>query len=227
MNTTSSLKERILTAAANTPSPTRGQSRRAAALLVAVSVATGVSVFGLMGGLAHASARPLVFTVRLADGWALMACLLTWLVRREISPRVPSSAFLGAVTFASPVALCLWASFFHGRYVEPPAPDDWPCFVGTLAMAATPLACFLRWRRGAEPERPGMLGAAAGAASGVWAGVLALLWCPATDPSHVVLGHAAPIVLMTMMGCAFGSRTLAVERSLTPAYAPDRRRVRR
>src|SRR5579872_7099189 len=68
-----SLKERILAAAADTPSPTRAQGQRLTALLTVVSIVVAMAIFWLMGGLAHAGERPLVFTVRLADGWALGA----------------------------------------------------------------------------------------------------------------------------------------------------------
>jgi hypothetical protein len=210
------LKQRILIAAAHAPSPTRSQGRRLGACLAALSFAIAIAIFEIMGGVAHPAARPLVFTVRLADGWALTSILLTWLVLRASAPRVSSRGLLGAAAIVSPIAVCAWASFFHGDYAEPALPEDWPCFVATVVGAAAPLASFLTMRRGIEPEHPGMLGAAAGAACGAWAGLFDLLRCPSTDAAHMALGHAAPIVLMAIVGFGLGTRVLALKRLCVP-----------
>jgi hypothetical protein len=215
------LKERILNAAAHAPSPTRTQGRRLGAWLAALSLAIGIAIFEIMGGVAHSDARPLVFTVRLADGWALTSIVLSWLVFRATAPRVSSPGLLVAAAIASPIALCAWASFFHGDYANPALPEDWPCFVATVLGGAAPLASFLILRRGIEPAYPGRLGAAAGAACGAWAGLFDLLACPSTDAVHIALGHAAPIVLLAIVGFALGTRVLGLRRLCVPtSWAP-------
>ena len=210
MNATVSLKQRVLAAAAATPSLTRREGNRLGWHLLALSVIVGVSLLELAGGIAHSRDRPLALTVRLADGWALASSALTWLVLRRRAMFVSFPRLLMVATLATPVALFVWMGLFAGSTLEPPDATDWACFVFTLACAATPLGGFLRTHRGIELERPDMLGAAAGAASGAWAGVLALLWCPLVSPWHALVGHVAPIALMTAIGSVLGAATLGV-----------------
>jgi hypothetical protein len=208
MNATLPLKERILAAAAATSSPTRREGRRLTAWLVGLSAAIGLVIFELAGGIGHARHRPLLLTVRLADGWGLAAAWLTWVVARQSAPRVQSKWLLSGASIAGPVLLCAWAYGFHGLYEQPPACDDWPCFALTLLFTAAPLACFLGIKRGIEPDYPATLGAAAGTMCGAWAGVLALLWCPSTDLLHIAIGHALPIALSTAVGLVVGRHAL-------------------
>ncbi len=215
MNATLPLKERVLAAAAASSSPTRREGRRLTTWLVGLSVAIGLVVFELAGGIGHARPRPLLLTVRLADGWGLAAAWLTWVVARQSAPYVQSKWLLSGPSLAGPVLLCLWAHGFHGLYEQPPACDDWPCFALTLLATATPLACFLRIKRGIEPDHPASLGAVAGTMCGAWAGVLALLWCPSTDALHIAIGHALPIALSTAVGLILGRRLLRVRGSRT------------
>jgi hypothetical protein len=210
MNAAVPLKERILAAAAVTPSPTRSEGRRLTAWLVGLSAVIAVIIFELAGGIGHARARPLLLTVRLADGWALAASWLTWMVARQSSPRVQSHRLLSAASVICPWVLCAWAHYFHGLYDHPLPCEDWPCFALTLLAAVTPLTCFLGTRRGVEPDHPASLGAAAGTMCGAWAGVLALLWCPSTGASHIAIGHALPIALTTAAGLVLGRRALRV-----------------
>jgi hypothetical protein len=208
MNAAIPLKERVLAAAAATPSLTRTEGRRLASLLVTVSIVVGLGVFALLGGLAHARDRPLAFTVRLADGCGLAAAALTWLVLGPGAPRYPK--LLSAVAFAAPMALLLWMQRFPGLAAGQPGNDAWRCLAAGLVIGATPLASFLGLRRAVEPLHPRPLGAAAGAASGAWANVLLLLWCPVTGPPHVLIGHVAPLVLLTLAGRLLGPYTLGV-----------------
>jgi hypothetical protein len=113
----------------------------------------------------------------------------------------------------APLAAYLWICAFHGTYVEPYQRVGYRCLGYTIAIAATPLATFLRLRRGAEPRRPSTVGAAAGAASGALAGVLVDLWCPLTAPAHVVVGHVLPLVVLIGVGAVVGSRVLGVRRA--------------
>jgi hypothetical protein len=204
------LKARILAAAAAAPSPTRHEGRRATRLVLAASIAAGVAFFELAGGLAHTRDRPLVFTVRLADGWALASAALTWLGGRFGTPFVRSAEILRAACIAAPAALVLWIAHFHGAYVDPPAGAPWNCIVTSLACASFPLAGMLWARRESETRYPATLGAAIGAACGAWAGVLALLRCPETRPLHALLAHALPLVVTTLVGALAGARVLAI-----------------
>lgn len=217
MNAAVSLKERVLTAAASTPSPTRHQDRELRVKLLVLSLVAGVGLLEAAGGVAHTDLRPLGATIRLADGWALASALLTWLALRRSAMLLAFPRLLLLATLACPVALFAWLAQFHGTFPEPPPTPDWQCLVFTLVGAATPLGSFLQLHRGIELERPDLLGAAAGAAAGAWSAVLALLWCPTTNPWHVLLGHVAPIPILTCVGSLLGASMLGL---------PSRRRPR-
>jgi hypothetical protein len=204
------LKARIMAAAAAAPSPTRRQGRCATRFVLAGSIAAVLAFFELAGGLAHARERPLVFTVRLVDGWALASAALTWLAARFGTPFLRSAELLRAACIATPAALVLWIAHFHGAYVDPPAGGLWACIVTSLACASFALVGILWARRESEARHPATLGAAFGAACGAWAGVLALLRCPDTEPLHALLAHALPLVLTTLVGAFAGARVLAM-----------------
>jgi hypothetical protein len=206
------LKARILAAAAAAPSPTRREGKCATRLVLAASIAAGVAFFELAGGIAHPGDRPLFLTLRLADGWALACAALTWLVARLGTPHVRAPDVLRAASMAAPAALVLWASRFHGDYADPPTVSLWTCAATSLACAAVPLAGFLWARGGSEPRHPATMGAAIGTASGAWAGMLGLLRCPDTEPLHVLLAHAMPLVVTTLVGALAGARFLGMLR---------------
>lgn len=65
-------------------------------------------------------------------------------------------------------------------------------------------------RRSSDPVHPGVTGAALGAASGAWAGVVVDLWCPVSHPAHIAVGHIFPIVLLSLFGLALGRRIIAM-----------------
>lgn len=207
------LKSRILAAAAAAPSRTRGQGRRLTSLVVALSLAAGLTLFELTGGVAHARDRPLVVTVRLADGWALASAVLTWLTVRFSAPLVREAEWMAVACAAAPAVLLAWVRSFHGDYVDPAAGAGWACFASAIAMAVTPLVGLLWARRGSEPRHPATLGAALGCSCGAWAGVLGLLRCPHTDALHAMTGHVAPLVAITLAGALAGSRVLVMRGS--------------
>jgi hypothetical protein len=211
------LKDRILLAARAAPSPTRRQGRRAALVIIAVSVALGVAFFELAGGFAHSRDRPLGLTFRLAGGWSLASSALTWLARRETSLLVRSVDLLVAATIAGPLVLAAWMSRFHGGYLDPPLAATLPCALATLGLGLTPLASMAWLRRGCEPRHPGVLGATLAAMSGAWAALPVLIWCPVTEVGHAVAGHAAPVALLSVVGCIVGPSVLGVRRQKAPA----------
>jgi len=199
------LRERILAATAKTPSPTRRQGRTAAGVLSAASVAVAVTVFEGAGGIEHGSGRPLRVTLALAGGWVFISAVLTWLViGREGSTMARRPLLLLGAAVATPFVLFFWMHAFNGTYTEPFERVGYRCLAYTLAMSALPLASFLALRRAIEPRYPGALGAAAGAACAAWAGALLDLWCPLTNPLHVLVGHVAPLVVAMGAGAIFG-----------------------
>lgn len=211
MNPPDALRARILAAAAARPSPTRAQGKRAALVTLVVAVVVAGLVFQLAGGLQHSAMRPLSTTVTIAAGWTLFSALLTWLVLgRGRSTLARRPRLVAAAALVAPLTMFLWLVAFHGTYPETIHKLGLRCLGYTLVMAITPLAAFMRFRRGVEPRLPSALGAGAGAACGAWAGVVVDLWCPLTAPSHVLVGHVLPLVVLVLVGAALGARFLGV-----------------
>jgi hypothetical protein len=179
--------------------------------MVLASLALASLIFELAGGFAHSAMRPLSITLAIAGGWTAFAATLTWLVLgRGKATLTRRPALLASAALLSPLALSVWMLAFHGTYPETVQRIGLRCLGYTLVMAVTPLAAFLRLRRGVEPRRPSALGAGAGAACGAWAGVVVDLWCPLTAPAHVAVGHVLPLALLVAVGAVVGGRTLGV-----------------
>ena len=207
----SSLRDRVLAQAAETPSTTRTKARRIAVGLIAASITVAITVFELVGGLGHSHTRPLSITIAIAAGWIVVSAVLTWLVLgRGGSTMARRPILLIVAALATPVLVYLWLHLFHGAYPEPPFKIGYRCLVYTLLMSALPLGAFLALRRAVEPRYPAALGAAAGAACASWGGALIDLWCPLTDPLHVLVGHVAPLAGAIAVGAVVGRFTLGV-----------------
>jgi hypothetical protein len=209
----SSLRSRVLAAASAAPSMTRRQGRHAAVVLIAASIALAMTVFEGVGGLEHAAGRPLWITLTIALGWTVLSGVLTWIVLgRRGSTMARRPIVVAVAALAAPLLLFLWMHLFYGTYAEPFQRVGFRCLAYTLGFAALPLASFLVLKRAVEPRYPGVLGAGAGAACAAWAGALVDLWCPLTNPSHVLVGHVAPLVGATLVGAVVGHLTLGVRR---------------
>jgi|HubBroStandDraft_4_1064222.scaffolds.fasta_scaffold66503_2 hypothetical protein len=207
----SALRARVLAAAAATPSTTRSRGRAAGGVLLAASVAVGVSVFEGIGGFAHGEGRPLRITLALAGGWMAVSALLAWLVvGRGGATLARRPALVAAAAFGTPFLLFAWMHLFNGTYLEPYEAMGYRCLRYTLLVSALPLATFLGLRRAVEPRHPAILGAGAGAACAAWAGALIDLWCPLTNTLHVLIGHVAPLLAATVVGALVGQFTLGV-----------------
>jgi hypothetical protein len=205
------LKQRVLAAAAATPSLTRRQGRRRAVLLIALSIAMGVGLFELLGVLDRGAQRTTAAAVRLADGWALASAALTWLVAGRGRSTLARSPYLPlASAFACPVALFVWMQLFDGMAGEPSYGREMACLLYTLGAGVTPLLSFVALRRGIEPNHRSALGAAGGAMCGAWSGLPTLLWCPLTDARHAIVGHVTPIILLIGMGAVLGILVLGM-----------------
>jgi hypothetical protein len=210
MNTDVPLRERVLAAAAASPSLTRRQGRRVAVLGAALSVVLAAILWVALG-------EPWAGGVRVAEGWTIAVGAITWLVvARGRSTLARSPALLRAATWASPVVLVLWLRRFEDGVAA--GAGIVACVTLTLALAATPLATFLFLRRGAAPHCPGTLGGAAGAMCGAWAQALVLIGHPAPDLVHSVLAHGLPQAALAALGAIAGRRVLG-----TAAAAPAMR----
>jgi hypothetical protein len=208
------LRSRVLAAAAASPAPTRKQARVAARVVLAASVAIAITIFEAVGGLKHGAGRPLGITLALAIGWTAVSGVLTWLVvGRRGSTMARWPLLVGAAVLVAPLLLFAWMHLFYGTYPEPYEAVGWRCLRYTLFAAALPLAAFLVLRRAVEPRYPGVLGAGAGAACAAWAGAMIDIWCPLTNPMHVLVGHVAPLVGAILTGAVAGHFMLGVRRA--------------
>ena len=215
MSLPEALRERVLAAALEAPSPTRRQVRRRAKALLLASALVAVAALWGLGGLEHGSARPLGVTLALAAGWLLGTLFLVRLaLARQGSTLARTSAVTAGSAMGAPFVLFAWMQLFYGTYPEPFARVGLRCLALMLVIAAGPLAAFLSSRRGVEPRRPSSLGAAGGAACGAWAGTVVNLWCPLTEPKHALVGHVAPLVLLIGFGALIGPRWLGISRPI-------------
>jgi len=207
------LRARILASAAAKPSMTRHRAREVGLGLTAATVAISVVIFEGIGGMSHSASRPLGVSVALGGGWAVVSTLLTWLVLgRGGSSLSRRPLWLAGAIVLTPLLLFGWMQLFYGTYEEPFSRLGYRCFAYTVLISATPLAVFFALRRGVEPRFPALLGAAAGAACAAWAGALVDLWCPLTNPRHVLFGHIAPLLAAMAVGAVVGRWLLGLQR---------------
>jgi hypothetical protein len=114
-----------------------------------------------------------------------------------------------------PLALVAWATLVSG--IEKGVVlgggtmhEHVGCIVVTLLFARGPFAALAYARRATDPVHPRPLGAALGAAAGAWGGALIDVHCKVTTVEHFVVGHALPIVLLSVVGALLGARVLGV-----------------
>jgi hypothetical protein len=204
----SDLRARILASAAVTPSRTRSEGRRRAAVAYGAGALVGILHFEAWGGLAHSAGRPRVLTVSMAFGAVVLAVASSavgwWrgsMVGRPAQVLWTAPLLVPAITLA-------WLFAFHNRYVEPFARVGYRC-LGLSLVAGGALLCAAVWlRRGTVVQHAPLAGAALGATAGAWSAVLVDLWCPLTNVPHSLVGHVLPIVILAGLGALLGKTTL-------------------
>lgn len=208
MTLSSSMKNRVLTAVRQQPSPIR--RRRVPGWVSAIIAALGMAaVYALWGDPYHASKRPAEAGAWIVIGLAAFAVTITSLVippRRSMLP--PATSRLLAVAVGVPVIVGAWLVGWHGYYPDPFVRFGLRCFAFTLALAPWPFAALAMAAPRMLPERPWILGGALGAAAGAWAAVVVEIWCPLVDPRHLAIGHIAPLVALVAIGALIGPRLL-------------------
>lgn len=127
-----------------------------------------------------------------------------------------SRGWLLGVVVAAPLVLLGWrvlaSSRYPGMMAEWSERPGWRCFVFSCVLAVTPLLGALWLRRGSEPSHPYLTAAAFGAAAGAGAWVFVDLWCPVAYVPHLLLGHVAPLLLLSALGAVLGRRVLRQRR---------------
>jgi hypothetical protein len=210
------LKSRILAAAKAEPSPKRGSAAAHVGLVALAAVALSLLLFFSIGGV-RLGTRPLVFVAGTSLGWLVLGVTSAWLAfARGRSMLGRRNAWLAWSVVATPALLFVWMLAWNALYPETMA--VWPgriglrCLSFTLTIAAWPLVALALVRRERDPIHPGLTGAARGVALGAIGGVLIDLWCPIANPSHVALGHVAPMIVLMALGAVVGRRVNGVRR---------------
>jgi hypothetical protein len=207
------LRARILEEARATPSPTVADRR--AGTIVAGCLAGGASLL-LSYRLGIPAGRSSSVLVAIALGGGVSALVATWVAgSRGGSMLGRSRALLAAVTILVPLALVAWATLVSGVergvvLAGGTMHEHLGCIAFTLLFALGPFAALAYTRRGTDPVHPRPLGAALGAAAGAWGGALIDVHCKVTTVEHFAIGHALPIVLLSVLGALLGARVLGV-----------------
>lgn len=217
MTPSADLRQRVLAAAARTPSPTRAQVRlRNLALLVSGIVVPLVVFFG-WGGI-RPTGRPNSLIVETAGGAISIAAVVAIVaLRRGRSMLGRAGPWLLAAAVVTPIALFAWKLGISSTY--PDGTVEWPERVGFRCLrlscmtAVWPLAAFIMTRQGSDPTHPRLTGAAIGAAVGACSWVLVDLWCPVAYVPHLLLGHLLPFALTTFVGFWLGGAIIKLRKS--------------
>jgi hypothetical protein len=211
------LRARVLEAALREPVPSRsaGGRRRARAVAIGFAVPLVILAVSYFGG-PRAHERPHGYIAALALAWLPVAALATWVgVGRGRSMLGRPAAWAVSVVALTPAALlAAWAivaSVWPSTLSDPSGPPQHViCNVMTLVFAVGPLVAFGVLRRGSDPVSPALTGAAIGAASAAWAALVLHLLCGFTSEAHILLGHIAPVVLVTLIGALWTARAVAI-----------------
>jgi hypothetical protein len=208
----SDLKLRVLEARRRTPSMTRSQSRERAIAAAGASALAMIGVLALAGGPGHAHGRPFAATAAISLGCFAIAVLATWgTTSRTKRMLTRGRALLWLIALGTPVLLAGWLMLWHPSYDDPFERLGTRCFLLSLATAPWPFAAMVASRKTIDPHHPGLLGAAFGAVSGAWAGLMVVLWCPLAEPGHVARGHMLPFVVLVTAGALLGRRLFGLK----------------
>jgi len=207
------MRELVLQAARAGPPARHSRRGRRLAVLSGLAAAAMVAVLYLWGGPGHAVGRPAPTGAAIVAGMAALALVATWLAlppaRSMLGPRTTR---LLAIAIGVPVLVAAWLLGWHAFYDDPNVRTGFRCFSLTLAAAPWPFVALVFASHRRDPRHPMLSGAALGAAAGAWAAVVVELWCPLADPSHVAVGHVAPLLALCGLGAFLGARLFSLRR---------------
>lgn len=202
-------RDRLLSALGRTESPTRQQVQARAAVSYFVAIAWMCGVFAAVNAFAHYGSRPNLTTALVSLGLCVLAATATAAVlARGSSPVGRSPTTLAAITSLVPFAVLGWLALWQPADVAAEVPAGFRCHGFTLALGAALLAAMTIANRRSDAVHASWFGATLGAVAGAWAAVFVAAWCPLFDVPHAVLGHAAPILVLSGAGWLIASRLL-------------------
>jgi hypothetical protein len=214
--TLAELRARVLQRATQEPAPTRAQHAARQHIVIALSLAVSLLVFLALGGV-RSSPRPTKLMLETAIGSTVLAIAVASVaLGRGRSMLGRPGLWLWLVVVSTPIALFGWRVFTSARYAGMTA--EWStrpglrCLLLSGMLAITPLLGLLWLRRGSDPVHPRMTAAALAAAAGAGSWVLVDLWCPVSYVPHLLLGHVAPVVLLTLLSAVLGGRVLKLRK---------------
>jgi hypothetical protein len=214
--TAAELRARVLARVTREPAPTRAQVATRRWLVLGLALGISLLVFFACGGV-RGGPRPTRLVVETTVGSATLAAVVAWVaLGRGGSMLGRPRRWLAAVAVSTPIALFAWRVFvsarFSGMATEWSTRPGLRCLALSAALAVTPLLGLLGLRRGGDPVHPRMSAAALAAAAGAGSWVLVDLWCPIGYVPHLLLGHVAPVVLLTALSAVLGRRTLELRK---------------
>ncbi len=209
------LRARILDAARSEPVPTRLLGARRRATIVAMGFGLTLAIFVAIS-LPNLRGRPFNYVVALMVAWVPIAALATWAgvgQGRSMLGRAPRWQ-LAAAVLTPEVLLLSWVAV-AARWPETLVDTSQTfhhlrCIAVTMAFSVGPFVAFAILRRGCDPLRPWLTGAAMGTAAGAWGAAILPLICGFTAPRHMLIGHLLPVILMAALGVVLGERLVAV-----------------
>jgi hypothetical protein len=215
--TLAELRARVLERATQEPAPTRAQYTARRSLVLGLALAVSLLIFLAWGGV-RATPRPSLLVVETTLGSALLALGVAMVaLGRGRSMLGRPRPWLALVVVSTPIVLFGWRVLISARY--PGMTTEWStrpglrCLVLSGLLAITPLLGLLWLRRGSDPVHPRLTAAALAAAAGAGSWVLVDLWCPVGYVPHLLIGHVAPVVLLTGLSALFGGRILKLRKS--------------
>lgn len=209
------LRARVLAAASAEPVSPRGAGARRTTVVLVAGFMVPVAI-SLYLGWPSSGGRPFAYVATLAVAWLAVGLAATWggvsrgqsMLGRSTAVRIVVATLTPAALLAtSLVAALAWPQTLHD---DATMGSHLVCVVFTLLCALGPLAAFAIVRRRSDPVAPRLTGAAIGAASGAWGALAIELHCGHASPTHIVLGHLLPVVMLTLVGVVIGDGVVAI-----------------
>ena len=210
------LRDRVLRAAAQRPSPTRRVFtwRRWAFLLLSFLVLGLVA--GSRGLPSVSATRPAIYPILVCTASVVIAIVAAMLalaptrsplwrpqVRLRLAFLVPIclSVVVLVANAAAPQTFCLPTLSVRAHL---------PCLVASFVIGIAVLVFLIVLERRTDPVAPKATGASLGAVAGAWSALVMSMQCPHADPVHVLATHILPVAVMVVMGMAVAPRWIAM-----------------
>lgn len=206
------LRARLRASMAQTPRPTRAEGKRRVLIVHTIAVVVMLAIFQGAGGAAHGAGRPIHMTFLVVASVTAVAVVASYLSTPPRDSMLARPWWVRlALALLAPVVVTIAMTMWHAFYVEPYSRFGWRCMALTVGMGLVLSAAMFSARRNRELHSPALTGSALGVTAGVWATLLVDVWCPLTNLEHVLVGHAAPIAILAVLGLIGGIWLLPIK----------------